>query len=86
MRISAKEKLGPYESVVVCTPEGEQLPLVFEIDTDKKSLDMYVKTSSGKLATVQGPDGRFAIMTSHWEPVQYDVVDRHTGEVLAEVR
>jgi hypothetical protein len=86
MRISAKEKIGPWQNILICTPDGEKLGMVFACDTEEKWIEQYVMTTGGKAATVFVPGIGYQLMIRRDEQARFDVVNRSTGEVLAEVR
>jgi hypothetical protein len=72
--------------LLVCTPEGESIGTCYAFDTDEKWYEEYVRTITGKIAVVNFGQKDAHLMTRRVDQAQYDVVNRHTGEVLAEVR
>lgn len=85
MLISARDKVGPYKDVVICSIQGMVIEHVYACDTDARWLEAFVPTVTGKMAVVRTDKG-YGLMTARMDNAQFDVVDRHSGEVLFEVR
>lgn len=86
MRVSAKDKIGPFRDVIIATPDGDKIGTAYACDTDEKWYEEWVTTVTGKIAVVNFNKPGAALMFRRVERAQFDLVNRHTGEVLAEVR
>lgn len=81
---------GTNRILVVCALTGEVLKTVFEADTEKGYVLMYRVDGNGKIEhgkTVELPGGGAVfpwLIERHVRP--FDLVDRKTGEVIAEGR
>jgi hypothetical protein len=80
--------IGSEKVVVVCAVTGETLATVIALDTDRGYVDMYRLDGNGRVEhgkTVELPAKRLVfplVIERHYRP--FDLVNRDTGEVLAE--
>jgi hypothetical protein len=79
MFVSAKDKVGPFNTVKLIGEDGQVLAKAFAANTDEGWYEEYVTTETGKIATVNG-----GLVTRKVEGAKFKLVDRHTGEVVAE--
>ncbi len=88
MYVNAREKVGPCADVLVVNPEtSEVMGLVFAANTEERWFEEYViDEKTGKVVVMNFNKPNAALLTRRVDQATFDLVNRNTGEVLAESR